>query len=84
MKTIIIDIWGYDIEVSYELTDDSIDIIDYAFESDEAADDCGFYSDNSRMRLEEEIVGKIAEYEAAQKASRNWIDRLYALRKKKI
>lgn len=73
MKTITLKIWDYEVEVSYELSDDSIDILDYEFESEEAADECGLYDDSARWYFEENLTEAIAEYEAKQKEARKWI-----------
>lgn len=73
MNTITIELWGYSLWVEYELTDDSIDLLDYDFESEEAADECGLYNDNARWYFEEHLIETIAEYEAKQKEARKWI-----------
>ena len=73
MKTANVKIWGYDVEVTYELLDTEIDIIDYAFENDEAAEDCGLYDEKSRWYLEDEITQALIEHERTQKAKGGWI-----------
>lgn len=73
MNTIKVKIWDYEVEVSYELTDSSIDILDYEFESEEAADECGLYNDCARWYFEEHLNNAIAEYEARQKEAQKWI-----------
>ena len=70
-----IDLYGYTIEVEYDYTapekgskrtpsvEEWVEIYDYSFESEEAAEDLGFYDDRSRRVFENELAQAIIEIE---------------------
>lgn len=59
--------YGYNVEVEYEVTDDSIDILFWGFESDEILDELNLYNDHARAEFEAELVQMAAEYESQQR-----------------
>ena len=58
---------GYNVEVEYEVTDDSIDILFWGFESDETLDELNLYNDHARGVFEAELVQMAADYESQQR-----------------
>lgn len=59
--------YGYNVEVEYEVTDDSIDILFWGFESDEILDELNLYNDHAKTEFEAELVQMVAEYESQQR-----------------
>lgn len=65
--------YGYNVKVEYEVTDDSIEISDWEFESDEIVDELNLYNDHAREVFEEELEQMIADYERNQTEAQKWI-----------
>lgn len=59
--------YGYNVEVEYEVTDDSIDILFWGFESDEILDELNLCNDHAKTEFEAELVQMVAEYESQQR-----------------
>ena len=68
MSTAILEWYGYDVEVEYEVTDESIDILFWGFESDEILDELNLYNEHARSVFEAELVQMVADYESRQRS----------------
>ena len=64
----IFEYFGHNVDVEYEVTDDSIDILFWGFESDEILDELNLYNDHARAVFEAELVQMAAEYESQQRS----------------
>lgn len=73
MAMITLEYYGYLVEVEYELTDDSIDILDWRFESEEIAEELNLHNAHAKAVFEGELVQMIGEHENRQKEAQKWI-----------
>lgn len=68
MKTAIFEWFGYNVKVDYERDDDySVDIIDWAFESDDIVEELNLYDNHARELFEDELAQMVSEYECQQR-----------------
>lgn len=73
---------GYPVEVEYELTDDSIDVLFWQFESEDAIEVLNLYSEFALSSFEADLAQMIGEkIEAQKKAYEQWIRPLYAMKR---
>ena len=70
---ITIEYYGYSVDVEYELDDDSIDILDWRFESEDALEELNLYNERACAIFEDELREMIAAHEARQKKAQKWI-----------
>lgn len=85
MSTITLKYWGYPVEVEYDYTEgdkgdrytpptaECVDILNWAFESEEAIDDLGLISARAVSDFEGEIAQSIIEHERSRKAREAWL-----------
>ena len=69
MKSATFEWYGYDVKVGYYVDeeDNSIDIVEWSFESDEILDELNLYNDHARAVFEDELAQMVADYESQQK-----------------
>lgn len=85
MATITLNYLGYPVEVEYDYTEgdkgdrytpptaENVDILNWAFESEEAIDDLDLLSDRAVSDFEDELCQKIIEHERTQRARESWL-----------
>ena len=67
MKTEMFEYFGHNVKVAYELEDGSIDIVDWAFESEDILDELNLCDGRARWLFESELVQMVSDYEEQQK-----------------
>lgn len=73
---------GYPVEVEYEVMDDSIDVLFWQFESEDAIEVLNLYSEFALSSFEADLAQMIGEkIEAQKKAYEQWIRPLYAMKR---
>ena len=76
-------VWDFNIEVEYEYDEVTtsrydkpkalLEIVDYSFESEEDAEECGFYNENTRYLFESKLYDALAEYESQRMKERRTV-----------
>lgn len=81
---ITIEYYGYSVDVEYELDDDSIDILDWRFESEDALEELNLYNERACAIFEDELREMIAAHEARQKKAQKWIKPYKAAQRRRM
>lgn len=96
MATITLKYWGYPVEVEYDYTegdkgdrytpptDECVDILNWAFESEEAIDDLDLLSDRAISDFEDEMCQNIIEHERAQRDREAWLRPYLAAKRRRF